>query len=99
MKAAEFKIETFPGKKFSGFSNSENRNGWAYPYFAFGEAQYIAELQNELPGNSARYDKERDSFIFKYDDEIEEYAAEEHNGFALYAIGGGSWIWEENDVQ
>ena len=99
MKRASFTLETFPGKRFFGFTNGEDWNGWACPYFTFQEAQRIAELHNELPGNFAYYQKEKDSFVFKFNDDPEEYPTVSFGETNLYPIGNGSWIWEEECFQ
>lgn len=96
MRKAEFTIDTFPGLKFSGYSNDEDWNGWACPYFTFEEAQKIVHAQNS-EGIKSWFDEEGDQFVFETDGEEESYPAVQENGHNLYPIGSSNWIWEESN--
>ena len=91
----KFTSDFFGEKYFSGYSIGKTWNGWAYPYFSLEEGQKIVSAQNEFIPNSAFYDTNRNCFVFKINDEIEEYATEDLGNLKLFAIGSGAWIWEE----
>jgi hypothetical protein len=95
MKQANFSIDTFPGQLFEGFSNDEDWNGWACPYFPLEEAQKIVEA-HKVSGQNAWFDEENDEFVFKVNNETESYPALNYDGQKLYPIGYGAWIWEES---
>lgn len=95
MKKAEFQLEPFLPKTFTGYSSENAWNGWDRPLFEKSEAIKIVEAQNQIAGNSAFYDEENDVFIFRTVDEDERYFAETVEGMKLYSIGSGVWIWEE----
>ena len=95
MKQAVFVIDTFPDYKFSGFSNDEDWNGWACPYFTFEESEKIVEA-HKTTGQGAWFDEANDQFVFKIGDDTELYQAINNDGQKLYPIGNGNWIWEEN---
>lgn len=99
MKQSEFTLESLPGRTFKGFTNGESWNGWACPYFEFDTAVLIKNAHNELGLLDAYYDEEKDSFVFEFPDETENYKAEEINVRKLYPIGNGSWIWEESEAE
>ncbi len=92
MRESKFTIETLPEYSFEGFSKGDDWNGWACPYFSFGEAQRVVKAHDS---GTARYDEENDQFIFILGDEEEVYPAVSENGRKLYPIGNGNWIWEE----
>lgn len=92
MKSSKFVIDTLPENSFEGFSRGDDWNGWACPYFSFEEAQKIVKAHAP---DTARYEENNDQFIFKVGDEEEFYPAVLEDGRKLYAIGNGSWIWEE----
>jgi hypothetical protein len=94
MEKSKFSIESLPGQIFEGFTTGEDWNGWACPYFAFEEACRIVEAHNKSNELPAVYDENKDTFIFEFPDEPEEYTAEQINGQKLYGIGTGGWIWE-----
>jgi hypothetical protein len=48
MRKAEFAIDTFPGLKLIGFTDNENSNGWACPYFEFEEANKLINAHKQL---------------------------------------------------
>lgn len=90
-----FTSDFFGEKHFNGFTIGESWNGWECPYFSFEEGKRIVSAQNEIFPESAYYDTGRDCFIFKINNEIEEYAAEKLGNLKVFPIGNGSWIWEE----
>ena len=91
MKKSTFTIDSIPGQQFEGFTDGEDWNGWACPYFPFETAQKIVAAHDP---KTARYDEENDQFIFTVGDEEEVYPAVSENDRKLYPIGNGSWIWE-----
>jgi hypothetical protein len=96
MRKAEFAIDTFPGLKLNGFTDNENSNGWACPYFEFEEADRIINA-HKTTGQRAWFDENNDEFVFEVSGEIESYPAINNDGQKLYPIGYGVWIWEENN--
>jgi hypothetical protein len=95
MRQAAFKIESLHGFTFRGFTKEESWNGWACPYFAFEQAQEIADAHSKCLITNATYNEIEDKFVFGFSDENEEYSAISINGKKLYPIGNASWIWEE----
>lgn len=95
MKQAKFAIDTFPDQSFEGYSNGEEWNGWACPYFTLEEGQKILRAHNSN-GLKGMFDKIADQFVFENVDENEFYPAIIEDGVKLYPIGNGSWIWEES---
>lgn len=94
MRKASFTLEVFGSQIFEGYTQDEDWNGWACPYFTFEEAQKIAETYSKT-GEKADYDKISDSFYFEFQDEKESYSALDFDNLKLYPIGSSSWIWEE----
>ncbi len=97
LTAKKFSTDFFEGKIFHGYSSGNTWNGWECPFFEFDEAAAITAVQNKIKEDSCYYEKEKDSFIFKFQDEIEEYPAEFIEEKKLYGIGSSIWIWEEAD--
>lgn len=95
MRKTEFTIDSFLGLKFRGFTNNEDWNGWACPYFTFEESSKIVEAHKNT-GQNAWFDEAKDEFVFEFDGDTEYYQATNNNGQKLYPIGNGSWIWEES---
>lgn len=94
MRHSKFKIETYPNNKFEGFTNGEDWNGWACPYFTFEESQKIVEAHKKT-GQKAGFYENSDEFYFEIQDEKEIYPPIEFEGKKLYPIGNSSWIWKE----
>ena len=87
------------GERFSGYTDDDTWNGFACPYFTYGEA---GRLLNEF-GNRWEYDQQKDAFIVwalgsSEDDEPEifESVTIQANGeeVKVYGIGAYSWIWD-----
>jgi hypothetical protein len=93
----KFTADFFGETSFSGRSTGQTWNGWACPYFSFAEGSRIVSAQNKIAPETAYYDDGNDSFVFKFDDEVEQYQAEKIDGLTLYAIGSSVWVWEEAD--
>jgi hypothetical protein len=96
MRKTGFKIDTFPGLTLNGYTNDEDWNGWACPYFTFEQSGKIVEAHKNI-GQRAWFDEENDGFVFEIGDDMEFYKAVKNNGHRLYPLGNGSWIWEESD--
>lgn len=94
MRQSKFTIDTFGGLELTGFTDDEDWNGWACPYFAFDEASKIVEAHKAI-GHNAWYDESSDQFVFETVDEPEFYPAIINDGKKLYPVGNCSWIWEE----
>ena len=95
MKQAKFVIDTFPDQSFEGYSNGEEWNGWACPYFTFEVGQKILRAHN-FNGMNGMFDETADRFVFENGNEEEFYPAITVDGKKLYPIGNCSWIWEES---
>ena len=100
MREAKFSIDTLGDKVFEGFTNGEEWNGWACPYFTFEQAQRVVKAQTEM-GLKAWYNTNADAFSFEVDasDEIDSFPAQEIEGKKLYPVGTSCWIWEQYDSQ
>lgn len=92
---AFFSLETIGDRLFAGYTEREDWNGWARPYFLFETAQQIADAVSEF--QTAFYDANADAFVFEVeDDEPEIFGALSVEGIGkIYPIGAGSWIWEK----
>jgi len=93
-RRATFEIDGMDGR-FDGWTDGQRWNGWAMPAFEFAVAQEVAKTFE------GRYDKGRDAFITRsQDDEEEVWPAQEVVVLAgaalrLYPIGAGAWIWDD----
>lgn len=94
MRSGKFSIESKQDLVFSGFTEGENWNGWACPYFTFEESQKIVKAHIET-GQKASYNAILDAFHFEVSNEYDFYEAIEISGQKLYPIGNSNWIWEE----
>lgn len=100
MRKALFSIDTYGGPPIPGWTQGEDWNGWAMPLFEATEAWEIVYRQNTVVPNSAWHDSEKDEFCFSLaGGEPERYGGVDVKvgccQVRLYAIGSGSWIWEE----
>lgn len=84
------------------FTDGDDWNGWACPYFEKSEAERILKA-SEANGFEWEYDVEQDAYIVSNSQEDEDYAPEVFEGsnyeiegtnLTLYGIGAYSWIWE-----
>jgi hypothetical protein len=99
MKPATFAIDFLEGSTFEGYTQDEDWNGFACPYFSLDQAQHLVEVWNNQ-GWSARYDSAADTFMFEVESgrgekEWESYIPVEIEGLKLYPVGSFNWIWEE----
>lgn len=96
MRETEFSIDTLGSKVFEGYTQGEEWNGWACPYFTFEQAEQVVKAHSEK-GLKAWYDPDTDAFSFEIEasNEIDTFKAEEIEGQRLYPIGASCWIWEE----
>jgi hypothetical protein len=104
LRKSLFYLDILPQKKYHGYTFGDSWNGWACPYFAFKEAERIAEdqrLLNDLVSDGtdykARYIEEEDMFSFyePYEDDWYNFEPIEVNGKKLYPIGTRYWTWSE----
>ena len=100
MRKALFSIDTYGGPPIPGWTQGEDWNGWAMPLFEAREAWEIVFRQNTVVVNSAWYYSERDEFCFRLNEgEPARYCGVDVEVVGcvlrLYAIGSGSWTWEE----
>lgn len=102
MRETKFVIDTLGDKIFDGYSQGEEWNGWACPYFTFEQSQRILEAHRER-GIKAWYDEDSDQFAFDLNqtgqDDIDAFPPIELEGLKLYPIGSGCWIWEEERAE
>ena len=101
MRPTKFTIDTLGERVFDGYTNDEDWNGWACPYFTLEQAQSIVAAYHEH-GWPAHYDQTNDHFVFSMKhaggDEDEVYSpVKGEEGLKLYPIGTANWIWEEED--
>ncbi len=94
MRKLTFTIESYENQFFEGYTQDEDWNGWACPYFTFEESQKVVEAHRKT-GQEARFDKNSNTFYFNNQDEVEFYQHLEFEGIKLYPIGNSTWIWEE----
>lgn len=100
MRQGMFSIDTFGECSIPGWTDEEPQCGWAAPLFETAEAYDILARQNQVRPGSAWYDRTTDEFRFCFDEgEPERYGGIDveigRGTLRLYAIGSGSWIWEE----
>ena len=95
----QFALEGTEGT-FAAWTDGTDWNGWAMPRFEFADAQLlIAALGKDV----SKYDATADAFITTMQGGDEEtWPAEiihlpDGGTVKVYAIGAGSWIWEEAD--
>ena len=85
-------------RAFDGWSNGQLWNGWEMPRF---ELQAGMEILGWMGDAKARYDADRDALITgNQDGEEEAWPAEsitvtDGSRMKVYALGAGSWMWEE----
>lgn len=96
MRKAEFTIETYGNNTFDGYTQDEDWNGWACPYFTLEEAQKIVDMHKKT-GQKAGFNEDSNAFYFNVQDEEEFYQPVEIEGTKFYPIGNSSWIWEEKE--
>jgi len=88
-----FRLDAMEGE-FAGWSCGMLWNGWEMPRFEREVAERVARAAR------GRYDEKRDCFLTPAEDGEEEWPADEIEllggaKLKVYAIGAGSWIWEE----
>lgn len=97
MQSSLFSISLLDGETFEAYTDGEDWNGWARPYFTFDSArQLVAAWIGQ--GWKAAYNEDEDTFSFEEatDGEVEKFPPVVVDGRKLYPIGAGSWIWEDN---
>lgn len=83
---------------FHGWSDGRKWNGWERPGFEKPEAIRLVEWFGD---KRARFDEAQDAFItISQDGEEEMWPGEnvivsDGSSLRLYAVGAGSWIWDE----
>ncbi len=105
MRQSTFMLDALGESSFSGYTNGEEWNGFACPYFNFDQATALVVAWQEQ-GWAAHYDEVADAFVFSVNqdfetgesEEFEVFTAIERTGVKYYSIGAYSWAWEEPDV-
>ena len=98
-----FTLELVGDQVFGGFTNGEQWNGWACPYFTFDVGQQI--VQSLGKNQVAFYDEASNEFVFDVNGtndptDYDRFGSIEAEGIGkLYPIGTHAWIWEEVAVE
>jgi len=83
-------------RAFDGWFNGGLWNGWVMPRFEFAVCRRILSF---LGDERARFDGSRDAFVTASSEEerwpAEEITITDGSRIKAYALGAGSWIWEE----
>ena len=96
-RRASFAIEGIK-EEFTGWCDGRHWNGWAMPRFEFPQAEKVVAA---FDPKSGRYNAAADAFITMTADGEEEtwtgetIALPDGGSVKVYAVGAGSWIWEE----
>lgn len=102
LRTASFGLDALGERIFEGYTDGKLWNGFDRPIFTFdGAMQIVAAWRSQ--GWAANYDEAADEFIFSggHDFETGEPNGEESfgsvklDGSKFYAVGAGSWTWEE----
>jgi len=101
--AFDFQLTDTPGvyhiPPFEAFTNGRTWNGWACPMFEKAEADRLVEVLRADPywDGDHRYDPEQDAYVLGCGDGDEEdiWPSSEFEGHHVYAIGAGSWCWND----
>jgi hypothetical protein len=95
---ALFEVEGVDAQ-FAGWSDGRVWNGWSMPHFEFSEAEKIIAAMTPENGH---YNPVLDAFVTGTNDEAESWPGEiiglaDGGAGQMYAVGAGSWIWDEID--
>jgi hypothetical protein len=89
MREAKFSIDTLGDNVFESFTQGEEWNGWACPYFTFDQAQTLVQAYQE-----GWYDEDSDAFSFEIEggseEDVDTFPATEIKGMKVYPIGAFS---------
>jgi hypothetical protein len=97
MRKAKFSIDLIDGFTFDGYTQGEEWNGFACPYFNFEQAVYLKDVFSKV-GVNASYNQNKDLFIFVINMETESYFPVNIEGNKYYPIGAFNWIWDEHSA-
>ena len=103
LKKAVFTISEYP-KAYIGYTNGDDWNGWATPFFEYAEAIKITEGFNECAEYEMKYDEIYEQFYILDTEsgELETWQGKDYetsDGIKhLYGIGAYCWIWDEANV-
>lgn len=99
MRATKFTIDSLDGYVFDGYTDGEEWNGFACPYFTYNQAEKVLEAYLAT-GRKAWYDADADRFVFEVDgkDEVDSFNAVELVGEKFYPVGAFCWIWDEAEA-
>ena len=103
MHKTVFTIGEMP-QAYIGYTGNERWNGWACPYFEVNEGMEILKAFNECAESPMYYDEVNDTFRVDGTDDTdaEVWKGREYqtaDGIKhLYAIGNGSWVWDDESV-
>ena len=97
MKKKLFVVDGFRNPHI-GYTNGDNWNGWATPYFEKEEAMEIMHEFNECAESKMEYDPTYDQFFVLIDGDVDIWKGtdlETEEGIKhLYGIGAYAWVWE-----
>lgn len=99
MRTFRFTIDLLDSKTFKAYTQDEDWNGFACPYFNYNQTQNLLDAWISA-GRDAKYETETDQFTFEVDSgenakDYDSFLAVEIDGLKFYPIGAFSWIWEE----
>lgn len=101
IRKTKFALEMLGDKIFAGYTQGEDWNGFACPYFTFEQAQLLVKAYIQS-GGRAWYEIELDAFCFEVNTDeggkiVDSYLPEEIERKKVYPIGAFCWRWEENN--
>lgn len=100
---AYFTIDSIPDRTFEGYTDGDDWNGWACPYFEYHVAEDILR-NSELNDFVWAYDPTADAFVVRIKSDSVDFESEEFKAtriklgdqeLTVYGIGAYSWIWEQ----
>ena len=99
MREAKFSHDFLGNSEFQGYTQDEDWNGFACPYFSYDQAMAVAQAWREH-GFAANYDEDTGEFVFEVSggeagNEFQRFGSIEAEGMKLYPIGAFNWIWGE----
>lgn len=104
MKKTWFTIDGLEDNSYQGYTDGQTWNGWQCPLFELNVALKLADDLNQVNTVNGQlfskivFDEKSQQFVNEdYDcpkEEWETFAATEHDGKKLFALGSYAWCWE-----
>ena len=98
MRKTKFTLESYGDTAFEGYTQDDDWNGFACPYFTFEETEKIVKA-HKITGQNAGFSEELNGFYFEIQDTEEFYQLMEIGEKKVFPIGNSSWIREELENQ